>query len=490
MSDYQDTTSEADSSAKIKSGFLWLLTGAGVQAVMRILFTAVLARLLTPSDFGLLASAMIVIGFADLFSQMGVGPALVQTKELSAEKISSAFTFSIGLGVLLILIFSFINPLIAAFFEMPNLLLILNVLIFLFPIKSFTQLSYSLLQRDFEFKELAGLDVVSYIIGYGGVGISLAYLGYGVWALVYGIFSQSIIYSILLYWLKPHKMSMRVNNTALNELLAFGKGFTIARFFNYWASKGDYLVVGKLLGAESLGFYSRAYGLMNAPKNILGKVVDTVMFSGFSKIQDDKKRLSESLNKALQLGMVVILPFTISGVILAPEIVYILLGDGWDKVIIPFKILVVGVIFRINTKILASSLKGIGKVNLIAKIQFYYLLLIILGSTIGAYFGGISLVAVCVLAVLIIYFLMYYIAVSFELDYNYEAQSFSLINSLIISCTGAVPMFIAVYYMRVKMFPALLILIIGSIILVGLIWLLQKKRVMRELKPILGKKLV
>ena len=418
---------------KTKSGFTWLLSGSAVQAMMRVLFTAVLARLLTPADFGLLASAMIVIGFADLFSQMGIGPALVQTKELTEEKVSTAFTFSIGLGIGLVIFFLLINPLITLFFKMPSLLPILNVLVFLFPIRSFTQISFSLLQRKFEFKKLAGLDVISYTIGYGGVGISLAYIGYGVWALVYGVLAQSIIYSILLYWRKPHRLITGLNKNTLKELMAFGKGFTLANFFNYLAIKGDYLVVGKILGAESLGFYSRAYGLMNAPNNIVGKVINTVMFSNFSEIQGDREQLTKTIANSFELLFLFIIPVSGMSWLLAPEIVHVLLGEKWGAVILPFRILTIGMVFRLGYKVGGSFLRGVGRVNMHARIQFIYLFFVLIGSILGSNLYGIIGVAIAIDIALFINFVLLFIQVIKYTNYNWLSFSKVLVMPSILT---------------------------------------------------------
>ncbi|MEM6395424.1 MAG: lipopolysaccharide biosynthesis protein [Bacteroidota bacterium] len=365
-----------------------MLSGSSAEALLRIIFTAVLARLLSPGDFGLLASAMVVISFADLFSQFGFGPAIVQREKLSDRMLATSLTVSVALGFVFMALFWVINPFISTFFRMPDLTQILNVLIILFPLRSATQISYALLQRNLDFKRLAGLDVLSYTIGYGLIGIGLALSGHGVWSLVYGVIAQAAIYCALV-WSKSIKyLSFGFNYSDAKTLAFYGLNFTSARFFNFIALKGDYFIIGKYLGDAQLGFYSRAYGLMNAPNSIVGKVLNNVLFASFSKVQSDKSRL----DKGIQIGMkglfMFILPVSIWCFFLAEELVLALLGNQWKNVVIPFQVLTLGMVFRLGYKIGGSYLRGTGYVVQNSLVQILYALLVIFGVSLTVYLGG------------------------------------------------------------------------------------------------------
>lgn len=355
---------------------------------MRVLFTAVLARLLTPEDFGLIATATIVTGFAELFVQFGFGQGLVQKKEISKDDVGTAYTSSLVLGLGFGLLLVFTAPLIATFFEQPELTGILRLLAILFPLKSLNQVQFSILQRDMKFKSLAGRDVLSYAIGYGVVGITLAYFDYGVMALVYALLVQALVYSLLLgISQRDFKLRFSFNKESYSHLFNFGKNMTLVKIFNYLALKGDYFMVSKFLGPANLGFYSRAYGLMNAPNSIIGATLNTVLFSSFSKDQNDRERQYIVLKKSFSLVIFLVFLFLPFLILYSREIVLILLGDQWLKVIAPFQILLGGFAFRLLYKISSSFLRR-GKMLIFQmRSQFLYMFLVCAGSFLGSMYS-------------------------------------------------------------------------------------------------------
>ena len=192
------------------------------------------------------------------------------------------------------IIFIFINPLISSFFEEPRLILILNLLSILFPLRAFTQTFYAVLQREHDFKKIAKLDLISYIISHGLIGIVLAIFGFGVFALIFSIIAQALFLCISMYYLKPLKIKFELNKNDLYKLMKFGNYYTLAKLFNYAAIKLDYLIVSKYISIKELGFYSKSYGLMNIPNNVIGKVLDSVLFSSFSSIQENNYAIQQS----------------------------------------------------------------------------------------------------------------------------------------------------------------------------------------------------
>lgn len=366
-------------SDKSISGFIWLLGNSSLQSILKIIFVAILARLLTPNEFGLMASAILVTRLTETVTHMGVGPALVQNRNLTEKHISSAFTFSTITGICVYFFFLLINPFIADFFNMPDLVNVLNILCIVIPIRLFTQVSYSSIQREFLFKKLAGWDALSYGVGYGAIGILLAYLGFGVYSLVVGVISQACIYSFALYYVSPHSLRFKIYKKELTELLKFGTGFSLAGIFNYLARNGDYIIVGRYLGSAQLGIYSRSYVLMDSVNSVLGRVINEVMFTSFSDIQNQKQKLRNALNKGFSLSFLLILPTSFFAFVYANELVFILLGNKWGQVVSPFRILVFAMLFRIGYKITGTLIRGIGRVFIHSFIQFIYMLNVVLG---------------------------------------------------------------------------------------------------------------
>jgi len=273
-------------------------------------------------------------------------------------------------------------------------------------------LSYSLLQRNLKFRLLVNIEIFSYLFGYGVVAISLAFLNYGAWALVLSQLTHSIVQCSLLLAFSPHPKKLQYNKNASKELINFGGGITLGNIFNYFARNGDYLIVGRFLGAEALGYYSRAYKLMTLPATILGNVMDRVLFPSIAKVQKDISELNILYKRSILIISLVSLPMSGLMFVLAPEIVNFVLGKGWEAAVSPFRILSLGALFRTGYKVSEALARAKGKVYKIAWAQLGYALLIIMGALIGK-FWGISGVAFGVLAaIIVVYFLLSEIALS------------------------------------------------------------------------------
>ena len=384
---------------KTLSGMFWMLSGTTAQSLLRMGVLAVTARLLTPADFGVVGVATIFVHFAVLFSQFGLGPALVQRPHIEERHIRTAFfvfTLSglvIGLGVVAA------APLIAGFFEMPRLTPILQVGAIAFPLQGLGAVPSAMLTRELQFRKLAAVNLASFILGSGVVGITLAFLGFGAWALLLALLSQYLIYLVLLLFAQPFPKLPQFEPNAFRELLYFGGGFTVARLLNYAAGHGDNLVVGRWLGPAALGFYGRAYQMLVFPVNLFGDTLDQVLFASMSRVQDDSQRLALAYKRGISLTALVYLPMSVGLIVLAPEVIYVVLGPAWEGILIPFQILAAGMIFRAN-KIDHTVARATGAVYRRAWRQGLYAAAVFAGAWIGQRWGitGVSVGVLIALA--------------------------------------------------------------------------------------------
>ena len=369
-----------------------MFTGSGVQAVLQWLVLIVLARLLTPADFGLVSAALVVVGLSQNLSQFGVGPAVVQIPHLEERHLRAGFTMSVLLGFLLAGLIWLLSPYIAGFFRMQELIPVLRALGWIFPFSGSSVMAESLLQRELHFRWLAGIQVVSYAVGYGVVGVSLASLGYGVWALVNANLAQTIVKSTILLIVQPCPKRPHIEWSAFKELMYFGGGFTLARISNYVALQGDNLVVGRWLGAAALGLYGRAYQLMVLPATLFGQVLDSVLFPAMAKVQGEPERLATAYRRGVALLGLLILPTSAATFMLAPELIHVFLGPAWRDAIVPFQILTVGMLFRTSYKMSDSLARATGAVYRRAWRQGVYAALVVGGAWIGQRWGitGVS----------------------------------------------------------------------------------------------------
>lgn len=446
------------------NGFFWVFSGKGVQIVFQLLIMSILARLIVPVDFGIIGAALIVLSLSGIFLQLGISSAIIQRPNIETRHLRTGFTICLLLGIVMTGLVWIGAPDISVFFKMDELTIILRCMAFLLFFAGISTVAQSLLQRNLRFRLLSLIDLVSFILGYGAVGVTLAFLNYGVWALVWANFAQFFLRSILAIIVQPHPKLFQLERHALSELIYFGGGFTLVGILNHIANQGDYLIVGRYLGSEALGIYGRAYKLMALPAGIFGEVLNRVLFPVLSMVQNDPKRLRLSLRRGLALIALLTLPISAIMIILAPEIIYVLLGVQWKEAVLPFQILTIGALFRSSIKVSDSLARSMGVVYRRALIHGVYALAVIFGALIGQNFG-VSGVAIGVLVALCMFFIsLNYLSLklAFMTWREFSAIHLPAIGLTAIICTET---WLVAHVLRIVAAPALFLLI-GSTVVV------------------------
>jgi PST family polysaccharide transporter len=365
----------------------WTFSGTGVQVAVQLLAIMALGRLLTPAEFGLMGAATVVIAASQIVSQVGVGPAIIQRRELAPAHIRAAVTLSGVLGILLGAIVWFGSPVIAAFYRMPELEPVLRVVAFLFPLDGLNTVAKSLLTRELRFRLYIALDVSAYVLGYALVGVVLAWYGFGVWALVSANLAQVVVRTVAMYLATRHSVVPSVNPRAARDLLSFGFGHSMAQIGTLLSQQGDNLVVGRWLGAAALGVYGRAYNLMVMPASAFGRIINRVLFPVMSQVQDERDRLANAYERGLAIVAFIALPLSTVLWVVAPEFIAVVLGPAWDDVVLPFRLFSISLLFRMSSKISDACTKAAGEVYIRALLQFAYAGAVVVGAIIGQRWG-------------------------------------------------------------------------------------------------------
>jgi O-antigen/teichoic acid export membrane protein len=391
---------------RVMTGLFWTASGRAARSVLQVLVLVVLARLVSPADFGVVSAALVVIGFSGIFAQLGLGPALVQRPELESRHLKTAFAASVYFGFIVGGVVWLSAPLMAEFFRMAALEPVLRVLAWSFPLKSLGVVSESLMQRELRFRWLAWRDVASNLLGFGLVGPLLAWQGEGVWALVAAQLAYLGINTALLLIGHRPLVSLWIERRAFRELAFFGGGITVARVASYFALQGDNLVVGRWLGPVALGIYGRAYQLMSAPASAIGEVLDIVLFPAMATVQGDVRRLGLAYRKGVSFIALVVLPASVLLFGLAPELVAVLLGPKWTDVVLPLQILSTGMLFRTSYKMSDSVCRATGVIYRRAWRVVLYAALVLFGSWVGQAWGLSGVAAGVLLALAVNFILM------------------------------------------------------------------------------------
>jgi O-antigen/teichoic acid export membrane protein len=364
----------------------WTLMGALGTNLIRIGSLAVLSRLLTPEDFGIVAAAMAVMVLVHSVRDLGIGVALIQRRDLEPTHVETAFTFSVLLGLGLAGLMFLLAPLIGWAFGIPRSIPVLRAMSVMFALRGLSTVSFTLSQREFRFRALATIDVVGYAAG-TAVAIALAAGGAGPWAIVAGYLVETALGVTLLVSIRPPPWLLRIHRRELRELLGFGAHNTLGRLASIAATQGDNVVVGHALGGPQLGYYSRAYDLMSFPSNVFTTVAGSVLFPTFATIQDDPDALATAYSRALFATAVLLLPASAGLVILAPEAIRLVMGNQWSSAVIPFQIMAASMLFRTSYKVGAIVARAAGDVLGVAITQAIYASLVIGGAIVAARWG-------------------------------------------------------------------------------------------------------
>ncbi len=351
------------------NGMKWTYTSSLTVGLLQIVTASVLARLLEPKAFGLIAMGGVVLRFGNYFSHFGMGSAIVQKHTLTSEDIRSAFTFSIGLSLVFLSLFWVVSPAISLFFAAPELLSILPVMAFSFVFTGFSTTAIGLLRREFKFQLLAMSDILGYLIGYGVVGMYAALSGAGAWSLVYASLTQTGIIGLLAYAFTRHEVKPLFSYNRGRQLASFGGKVSIIGFLEFVSSNLDMLAIGQVMGAVLLGLYSRAYMLVNVPMQYLSGSLSRVLLTSFSRIQGDIARIERSFRVSMLVMATILFPvcFGITGA--ASEIILTLLGEQWKDAIPILRILALSTPFMLLSHIEAVLLEATAHLTIKLYIQ-------------------------------------------------------------------------------------------------------------------------
>lgn len=305
------------------------LSAQGVKFALQMGSTMVLARLLTPADFGLVAMVTAVTGFVAMFKDAGLSMATVQRENITHEQVSTLFWFNVGLSLLLMLTVAAFAPVIAWFYGEPRLTGISLVLAVTFVFSGLTVQHQALLRRQMKFSLLAVIDLLSMAAGIT-LAIAMALRNYSYWSLVGMAAASALVNCILVWRLSPWRPGLPVRRCGAGAMLRFGGGLTGFNVLNYFTRNADNVIVGYFLGSASLGIYSRAYRLLMMPMQQINTPVASVMLPSLSRLQDDPRRYRSAYLRAVGMLAFIGMPIVAFLFVVANDVVTVVLGAGWE----------------------------------------------------------------------------------------------------------------------------------------------------------------
>lgn len=317
---------------QVLHGVSWNFTSRLGSQFFQVAFSVVLARLLSPKEFGVIGMLLVFTGFAQALADGGLSSALIYRQDATEIHQSTVFWMQVAAGAFLSLLFYCAAPAIAAFYEIPLLEPLSRLTAWTFIVQALGLVQSALLMKQFRFKAVAAATLGSTALS-GVVAILLANWGYGVWALAWqGLISISAM-TVLLWILSGWRPRFVFSRAAARDMGSYGIYLLGYGSLNYWLRNGTNLLIGKSIGAHGLGIFSRAYTLMLLPLNNVSTVFGQVLFPALVQVQNDMPRFRQHYMLATRLIALVTFPLMVGVAALAEPLILLLLGRKWAEVI-------------------------------------------------------------------------------------------------------------------------------------------------------------
>lgn len=368
----------------------WQTLNVGVQILIQLGFIRVLGEYLNEDEWGLLGLVLGCAGLVEIFAQLGVGPSLVQRQDLSRPQVSSAFWFSMAMGLVFAMGFGLGAPWVADWFKRPEMEPVLQWAALSFLLAAFALVPRSLLIRRMDFRSLFWSSLVAMLLANVVFGIWAATAGWGVYAYIGALLLQNGLLGLQFWWRTRLQVSWRPHFSAARGLLRYGASSTLFNFLNYAATKLDLLVLGRLLpdfrSAEQ-GLYDRSVYLMNTPVTVLGKLSDSVLFSGMSQVQDEQQRLQRIFYGGVYVVTLLVLPGVVVLEVLMEDVVRILVSAKLLAIVPVARILVLAILFRSWVKVCDAVVRAVDAILPASLIKAGFCLLVAGAAWLGFQYG-------------------------------------------------------------------------------------------------------
>lgn len=371
----------------MKKGLLWSAIEKYSGLVVSTLISMVLARLLTPTDFGIVAICTVLIAFLQIFCTMGIGPAVIQRKDLTQEDLDSIFTFSLIVGFFFSVLFFVSSWGIAAFYKKEILIPICQILSINLFFASANIVPSALMAKNKRFKEIAKRTLLLLLIS-GPIAIVAAFYDAGVYALLISPIFTSI--GVFLYNRKFYRLSVtrHVNELSIHKILSFSIYQFLFELENYFLRNIDKLIIGMYMSPSSLGYYEKSYRLMQLPLNQVTSVIGPVIQPIMSSLENNMKEMARVNNKIVSLVATISFPLSIFLYYAADEIILLMFGDQWSDAIPCFKIMALSGMTQMILSTSGGVMQASNAAKLLFKLGFVNAIVVVSCFIIAAAIGG------------------------------------------------------------------------------------------------------
>jgi len=371
---------------RIRLGTKWLFAGRVGNQLLQFVFGVALARLLLPSDFGMLVTIQVFTGLAGFVAGGGMGEALIRSKEAEISDFQVVFTIQLAICALIYTFFFSISPWFALWFDEPLYDVLLRVSALSFLIRPFTGIPRSMLSREMRFKAIAMVDVVT-MLSTGIASVLMALNGFGVWSLVWGGLLGSVLNAVILVHHTRWTPRLRFDRQAARTFGVVGVKFSVNHILDYLRTQIGNLIVSRILGPAATGLYNKAISLNAMPINMIGGSAFKAVFRAISSEQDDLDKAKYMYFRMMTLVSVYALPFYVGLWWLAKSFVIVVYSAKWADSVDVLLILVVIGLFQCLTFPAGALVAALNALDKEIRIQIEVLALLVAGGLYGVQWG-------------------------------------------------------------------------------------------------------
>ncbi len=350
-------------------GAVWsFIERIGIQAVSFVL-GLVLARLLTPEEYGVVGLLIVFVTISQVFIDSGFAKALIHKQDRTGSDVTTVFSFNIIISVLCYAILFFSAPFISTFYKLPELTSLLRVLAISLIFNALFTIHTTLLTIDMNFKTLAKVNFIATLAS-GLTAIYFAYVGYGAWALVFQTVSRSMITALLMWLMVKWKRVGVFSMTSFKELFSYGSKLLVSSLLATILSNINSLLIAKYIGAKDLGNYSRGIQFSDIVYSIFSSVMNSVLLPGLSTIQEQLELLVKHTRVIMKTTAVIVVPVFVGLSLLSDPLILVLLTDKWAMAIPVMQVFCISRLITVFSGVNINLLYVIGRTDLVLKQQY------------------------------------------------------------------------------------------------------------------------
>jgi O-antigen/teichoic acid export membrane protein len=429
---------------QVISSVKWTTISSLVTNIIGLVQLMILTRYLLPSDFGLIAIAMVAIGFSELFIDIGISNAIIFKQDITANQLSTLYWLNVITGFIFFILLIIIAPFLSLFYKEPQLTPVLILVAITFIIKPWGQQYLILLQKNLQFESISKSEVISRVLSLPIV-LILAISGMRVYSLVIGAISYSLFSTIAYIYVGRYlrKPFLYLNIIEVKDLINFGLYQMGEKFLNYFAAQFDAILIGKLLGIEVLGVYNIAKNIAMKPFSLFNPIATKIAFPLMSKVNKNIIVIRSYYLRIVEYLAYLNIPVYFLIFVLASPLVNILFGRGWDPATPILKILSLTYIITSIVNPQGILLLSLGK----AKTTFYWNLFVFLVYPASILLGAHKGILGVTLAMLALRFCLFILSLEFIVKPNCTVSTIESLNAIskpfLISCISIIiPLFI------------------------------------------------